>query len=101
MRGEAAGRRNEQEEGCDASVRDCGVVWAGGRSMMHGRAATGLASASWVSLSSGKWWGRRVKGGEAGWGIGDEAGLCHTLTHPSVAVAQVSLPVVCSLTVVC
>ena len=48
MRGEAAGRRKEHEEGCDASVRDCGVVWAGGRSMMHGEAETGLAEVSWA-----------------------------------------------------
>ena len=53
MRGEAAGRRKEQEEGCEASVRDCGVVWTGGRSTMHGEAETGLAEVSWVCGGNG------------------------------------------------
>ena len=53
MRGEAAGRRKEHEEGCDASVRDCGVAWAGGRSMMHGEAETGLAEVSWACKGNG------------------------------------------------
>ena len=55
MRGEPAGRRKDDEEGCDASVRDCGVVWAGGRSMMHGEAETGLVEVSWVCAGDGVW----------------------------------------------